>query len=88
MSPKRSDANQSTIVAGLREIGAAVIDMHELGQGVPDIAVWFRRRWVLLEVKTAKGTLTSDEMDWHLKHPGAAHIVRTLDDALKAIGAV
>jgi hypothetical protein len=88
VSPKRTDANHSTIVAALTEIGADVIDMHELGHGVPDMAVWFGRRWTVLEVKTAKGTLTSDERDWHLRHPGAAHIVRTVDEALVAIGAI
>ncbi len=85
---KRVDANQAEIVAALRSVGASVFDLHAVGRGFPDLAVWFRGRVTLLEVKTATGKLTADELDWHLRHPGAAVVVRSPDEALRAIGAV
>ncbi len=84
----RIDANQQEIVEALRAVGAAVFPLHMVGHGFPDLAVWFRGRITLLEVKGRGGKLTADELDWHLRHPGAATVVRTADEALQAIGAV
>ena len=83
---KRVDANQPTIVAALRQVGAAVLDIHTVGHGAPDLVVWYRGLH-LLELKTAKGTLTSDEKRWHESWPGPIHIVRDYREALRAIGA-
>lgn len=53
--PKRVDANQRSIVADLRAIGATVEDLHEVGDGCPDIAVGFRGQNYLFEIKTESG---------------------------------
>ncbi len=83
----RVDSNQPAIVDGLRAIGADVFHTHQLGKGYPDILCYFRGTLTWLEVKTATGTLTKDERDWHAAHPGAAKIVRSLVEAYAAIGA-
>lgn len=69
------DVNQGEIVQALRKIGAFVQPIHRLGQGVPDLLVGFRQRWVVLEVKRdAKAKLTQDEADWHAEVRGRAPV--------------
>lgn len=84
----RRDANQPEIVAALRAIGAWVFPLHTVGRGFPDVLVYFRRQFFLLEIKTRGGRLTPDQQQWHKEHPGAATIVEDVDDALRAIGAI
>lgn len=83
----RVDANQKAIVRALRQAGATVQHLHTIGQGCPDLLVGFREDTFLLEVKTKRGKLTSDEADWHLMWRGSVvWIVRCVEDALAAIG--
>ena len=89
MRAKRTDANQSAIVAVLREVGATVVDLSAVGKGCPDLLVGFRGVTYLLEVKNVKGkNKTTPDQDifyaWWRGAPVA--IVRTADDALSAIG--
>lgn len=95
MSPKRIDDNQNEIVKGLRQIGAEVQSLAELGRGCPDTLVAFRQRWYVAEIKDgskppSRQKLTDKEIDWHKKfNPHApVHIWRSLDDALRTIGAM
>jgi hypothetical protein len=81
----RTDANQGDILDALRQVGAEVRSVAALGSGMGDLLVAFRRRLFLLEVKTTRGKLTADQMTFHKRWPVA--IVRTVDDALDAIGA-
>ena len=84
----RVDRNQAEIVKGLREVGATVLLLHRVGQGAPDLAVGFRNCTYLLEVKATGGRLTPDEADFLLAWNGHAVVVYSLDDALRAIGAI
>lgn len=89
---KRTDANHSEIVKGLRAVGATVRSTAMVGNGFPDIAVGFRGRTVLLEIKDgskseSRRKLTKFEQAFHLGWKGDAAVVGSLDDALKAIGA-
>jgi homoserine kinase len=76
---KRRDASEKAIVAALRQIGAQV--WHLSGAGLPDLLIYFRRQFYVVEVKTAKGKLRERQIDcpWT--------IVRTPEDAFAAIGA-
>lgn len=47
----KQDANAPAIIAALKRCGATMIDMHALGGGVPDIAVGYQGRTVLMEIK-------------------------------------
>ncbi len=85
---KRVDSNQREIVEALRQIGASVEPIHMVGRGVPDLLVGFRGQTFVLEVKARTGRLTADELDWHLRWRGQKAVVRSADEALKAIGAV
>ena len=88
--PKRTDANQSSIVRALREIGASVQSIADLGKGVPDIMVGFQGYNYLFEVKDwkqppSKRRLTKDEKSWHENWRGSVRVIETFEDALKAM---
>lgn len=86
--PKRArrDENEPEIILALRRAGASVerISMR----GVPDLLVGFRGVNYLMEVKTAKGRLDDEQITWHDNWYGQNTIVRTVDDALRIIGAI
>ena len=84
------DANQSAIVAALREVRCGVLSLASLGGGVPDTLVWspYTRSYAVHEVKGLDGELTDDQERWHAAWPGPILIVRTVDEALRAVGAM
>jgi Holliday junction resolvase len=82
----RVDRNQREIVAALRKAGASVQHLHGVGKGCPDLLVGYMSRNYLMEVKGPKGTLTSDQVEWHESWRGRACIVRSPLEALEAIG--
>ncbi len=84
----KTDRNQGEIIAALRAVGASVRPLHMVGQGFPDLAVGFRGGNYFLEVKAGAGTLTPDELEFQFTWRGAVAIVRSVDEALSAIGAV
>jgi hypothetical protein len=86
--PKKVDACQPETVGALRRVGAAVLDIHEVGHGAPDLVVWYRGRYYLIELKSGNGRLTPDEQAWHASWPGEVHIVRSWQAALLAVGVV
>lgn len=75
---RRRDANEPSLIAGWRAIGAQVWQVG--GRGLPDVLVRFRGVLYAFEIKTAVGKLT--------EHQGDFPIVRTMEDGLQAIGAV
>jgi hypothetical protein len=89
----RTDANQGEIIDALRGVGASVEPLHFVGRGVPDILVGWRSDNYLMEIKDgnkppSKRALTPDEERWHQMWAGQVVIVESVDDALKAIGAI
>ena len=91
MRGRKTDANQASIMAALRQVGATVVDLSAVGRGVPDLLVGFRGNTYLLEVKNKAGRnrLTADQdvflAWWHGVPPV---IVYNENDALIAIDAV
>lgn len=87
-SPRRVDKNQRQIVAELRQAGCSVTDTHTLGAGFPDLVVgWGGLTW-LFECKTDTGTLTEDERTWFDEWRGQAAVIRSAEDALRAMGRI
>lgn len=86
------DINQREIVSALRAVGAFVQSLAAVGAGVPDLMVGFRGETHLLEVKSrlakrANGGRTDAQVAWHSLWRGRpVVIVRTVDEALNAIG--
>jgi len=85
---RRTDENQREIVDALRRAGCSVVDLHELGHAVPDLLVGRQGRNYLLEVKSLIGRLTGKQPEWHEAWRGQAAIVRTVDEALAAVGVI
>ena len=85
--PKRVDANQPEIVAALRQVGATVQHLHEVGKGCPDILVGFRGQNFLFEIKTRRGKLNRRERDWHDEWRGQVATIRNIDDVLDVLEA-
>lgn len=87
------DANHGHIVAALRAAGAAVTDTSAVGQGFPDIVVSFRGWWYLLEIKDgmkrpSARRLTEAQVRWRSVQHAEAPVVASVDEALRAIGAI
>ena len=82
----KRDGNEDDIVLCLEAAGATVTRISI--KNVPDLLVGFRGRNYLLEVKMPKGKLSEGQQifidDWQ----GYVAIVRSIDDALRAIGAI
>ena len=81
----RIDANHKEIVDALRGIGASVLSLANLGNGAPDLLVSLRGENFLLEVKTAKGRLTEDEMRFMSEWSGQINIVRNVEQAIEVV---
>ncbi len=89
--PKKIDANHSRIVKELRQIGATVQSLADLGKGVPDILVAWRGTNYLFEIKDwkqppSKRRLTPDEKKWHQLWQGQVAVVETSSEALRIMG--
>jgi hypothetical protein len=89
---RKRDETHATIRDGLRALGWWVADTADC-PGFVDLVVWCCR-FHLLEVKREKGprgggggALTEAQEKLIRSCPGEIHVVRTLDEALEAIGA-
>lgn len=86
----RTDSNQGEMVGLLRQMGASVSLLHQVGGGVPDIVVGVMGISVLAEIKDgrkppSKQALTEDEIIWHDGWRGAAVILRCDQDAIDLV---
>lgn len=83
----RIDANQSAIVRALRQAGASVQSLANLGSGCPDLLVGFQGKNILMEIKDgnakpSKQKLTADEAEWHASWQGTVDTVTSVEEAL------
>ena len=87
----RTDANHAEIVNALRQAGAFVQSLAEIGNGCPDLLVSRAGKTYLLEVKDhskppSKRQLTLEQMRWHgAWRGGALAIVCDVESALRAV---
>lgn len=85
----RVDANQAEIVRAMRELGAEVTHMHQLGKGVADLLVSWRQAWYVFEVKSGpREELTPDQIEWIGKQRAAVVIITSHDEAIRFLQAV
>lgn len=98
-----TDANQRTIVNGLKSLGFTVDDLSGAGRlapGIPDILVTGynptkdMHLTCKVEIKTAKGKLRETQVKYHSKHTerhgenGPCIVARELDDVLRWFEAI
>ena len=84
----KSDSNQGTIVQQLRDVGFSVHVTSGVGDGFPDLVVGIAGRTVLVEIKTAKGTLTPDQIEFFRDFRGDAIVARDVEEILEWFGMV
>ena len=87
------DANQSEIVAAMRRVGASVVDLSAVGAGCPDLLAGYRGVNYAVEIKDgdkfkSQRKLTPAQSLFHACWRGQICVVETVDEALRAIGAV
>lgn len=87
---KKVDANQKAIVAAMRRMGATVLHLHTIGKGCPDIAVGYRKKNFLFEIKDgsnvpSKRKLTPDEIEFHESWRGQVTVIESVDDAINIL---
>lgn len=84
MRAKKIDANQNEIVEKLRELGATVQILSQVGQGCPDILVGVNGYNFLVEIKDGNKVksarkLTNDQIRWHQKWRGNVFIIDNIN---------
>ena len=89
---RKVDANHAEVVAALRKIGASVVSLASVGAGVPDLAVGFRGRNLLLEVKDGRKPpsarkLTDDEAAFMAAWKGQYAVVESAEQAVAIVEA-
>ena len=88
------DGNEMAIVTALEALGCSIQRLST--KGVPDLLVGWHGHNVLLEVKdphAARGPaqatrLTPDQVIWHSKWKGQAHIVQSEVEAIQVMRAI
>lgn len=90
---RKRDDNHRAILKGLADLRIWHKDTADYPRFV-DVLVWYDGRFHLLEIKKEKGprgggggTLTEAQKKLSEECPGPIPVVRTLDEALEAIGA-
>ena len=82
----RRDNNEREIISALERI-AVVFPIDSPA----DLLVRFRHKWFVIEIKAEKGQLTPAQVDARTRlaaSPGSIPVVRTVEEALIAIGAI
>lgn len=87
------DTNHRAIVVAMRQMGASVLDTHDLGKGAPDVIVGACGINVLVEIKNgdlppSKQTLTEDEQIFHDSWRGQIVIIRSVAEAIHFINGI
>lgn len=80
----RTDHNQAGIIKALETAGCTVQTLRD-GEGVPDLLVGRGGRNFLLEVKNGKGSITPQQAIFHRNWNGQVEIVRSAEEAIKAV---
>jgi len=79
------DANQTEIVEAFRRLGCSVLDLSRVGQGCPDLLICGPVGTMLVEVKTAKGRATRDQVTFWRQWKGQIAVVRSVDDVMSVM---
>ena len=86
----RIDSNHSAVVKALRACGCSVQSLASLGHGVVDLLVGRNGVNFLMEIKDGSKSpsqrkLTPDELEWIAAWKGKAHVVHSVEEAIKVV---
>ena len=79
---KKVDKNQRAIVQALRQCGYTVLHLHAVGRGCPDLMVGRDGVNYLIEVKSAKGKLTPQQVTFFGHWQGQVMIIRSVEEVM------
>lgn len=82
----KRDGNHAEIRDGLRQLGFLVADTGDVGGGFPDLVVARGGIIRLVEVKTANGCLTAEQVAFHRLWQDAVIVAQSIDDVLESFG--
>jgi Holliday junction resolvase len=77
----RIDSTHTEIVRVLRQLGVAVYNVKK----PVDLLCFHRGVYYLVEVKGSHKELTKEQEEFMQRWPGPVHVVRTPDDAIRAV---
>lgn len=91
MRGNRTDRNQAEIIRALRSVGTSVTSLHAVKMGCPDLLCGRRGVNYLLEVKDGDKPLSAQKLTeaqehWHQSWAGEVRTVRSVGEALRAVG--
>ena len=69
----------------LRDFGASVQILSNVGHGCPDLLVGYRGVTYPMEIKSPGGSLTKDEYEWQQAWRGNYYIVHNVEEALQIL---
>lgn len=86
----RKDANHKELFNVFKDLGASVIDLSQLGSGIPDLLVVTGKRYCLVEVKDGSKPpsaqkLTKDEEIFHSTFNGDVRVINSVAGAVGLI---
>ncbi len=81
------DVNQPEIVKALRQAGASVLSLSQMGKGCPDLLVGFQGKNFLMEIKDpnkkpSQRKLSEDEREFFDCWSGQVTVIETAGEAL------
>lgn len=83
--PHRKDANHVEIKSALESVGFTVWDTHMVGGGFPDMVAAKAGVAFLVEVKTPKGKLNADQVEFIARWPGRVEILTGVNDVIALV---
>jgi hypothetical protein len=75
------DSNHTEIVRALRKLGIAVYNIKK----PVDLLVCYQGVTSVMEIKGTDGRLTKDQVEFIAEWPGVIHVVRNVDEAIRAL---
>lgn len=87
----RVDENQKEIIKAFRKLGCAVLPLHQIGKGCPDLLITKGgAKAVLVEIKNgakpaSARALTTDQVKFHASWLGSIFVVKDLGDVLALV---
>jgi len=84
--PKRTDQNQTEIMAAIRNLGGQAFDLHNVGSGFPDLIVACQHTHdtFLIECKMPGADLNTIEKVFHHAWFGKIYICHDIQEAINA----
>jgi hypothetical protein len=84
------DRNQPAIVRALRNAGASVQSLADIGEGCADLLVGFRGVNFVMEVKDGEAPLNKQRLNdaekvWHANWRGSVQVVHSVEEAVSAL---